>query len=125
MTKIKTKDIAVLRQQYYQEQLGLCALCREHMDPLEAVLDHDHKSGYLRGVLHRGCNAYIGSMENNLVRNRISTNRLSLILINFISYISQHKHLRHPTHLTPEERAIKTKNKLVRKRKQLKNQRAK
>lgn len=125
MTKIKPKDIAELRKKYYQEQLGLCALCREHIDPLEAVLDHDHKSGYLRGVLHRGCNAYIGSMENNLARNRISTNRLSLILINFMNYISQHKDLRHPTHYTPEERAIKTKQRLARRRKQSKNQRAK
>ena len=108
MIKIKQKDIKILREQYYKEQHGLCALCFEHMDPSEAVLDHDHRPGSLRGVLHRGCNAYIGSMENNLARNRISTNRLSLIMINFISYISTHKPIRHPSHLTPEERKLKT-----------------
>ena len=108
MIKIKQKDIRLLREQYYSEQNGLCNLCFEHMDPSEAVLDHDHKSGQLRGVLHRGCNAYIGSMENNLARNRITTNRLSLILINFMSYISTHKPIRHPTHLTPEERKERT-----------------
>ena len=124
MVKIKQKDIRVLREQYYAEQNGLCALCFEHMDPFESVLDHDHKTGQLRGVLHRGCNAYIGSMENNLARNRISTNRLSLILINFMSYISTHKPIRHPTHLTPEERIERTRLRAKKRKKQLKDQRA-
>ena len=120
MVKIKQKDIRLLREQYYAEQNGLCALCFEHMDPFESVLDHDHKTGQLRGVLHRGCNAYIGSMENNLARNRISTNRLSLILINFMSYISTHKPIRHPTHLTPEERIERTRLRAKKRKKTIK-----
>jgi Recombination endonuclease VII len=123
--KIKPRDIRPLREQFYQEQQGLCALCGEPIDPLEAVLDHDHKTGLLRGVLHRGCNAYIGSMENNLARNKISPNRLTKILENFVLYCQDLKPIRHPTHYTPEERAIKTKTRLARRRKQLKNQRAK
>lgn len=118
LTKARPKDIKPLRQQFLEEQQGLCALCYEPVDPLEAVLDHCHKTGYLRSVLHRGCNAYIGSMENGLARNRISPNRLTNILANFESYVQTHRLILHPTHRTPEE-------KLARTRKRAKARRAK
>jgi hypothetical protein len=102
--KLKVKDIKPLRYQYLGEQLGLCALCREPIDLGEEVLDHCHKTGYIRSVLHRGCNAYIGSMENGLARNRITPNRLANILANFESYRVSVKPIMHPTHRTPEER---------------------
>jgi hypothetical protein len=104
--RAKPRDIPQLRQQYLKEQLGLCALCREPIDLNEAVLDHCHKTGLLRSVLHRGCNAYIGSMENGLARNRITPSRLHNILNNFSQYIQAHKPIYHPTHRTPEERKL-------------------
>ena len=109
MIKIKQKDIRLLREQYYLEQNGLCAICHELVQPEEAVLDHDHKTGYLRAVLHRGCNAYIGHMENNLARNRITPSRLDMILANFKNYVASTKPILHPTHKTPEERLARAK----------------
>ena len=105
MTKAKPKDIKPLREQYLKEQLGLCALCREPVNEEDAVLDHCHKTGYLRSVLHRGCNCYIGSMENNLARNKITPSRLANILANFETYKHTVKPILHPTHKTPEERS--------------------
>lgn len=105
MTKARPKDIKILREQYLKDQMGLCALCREPIDASEAVLDHCHRTGLLRSVLHRGCNAYIGAMENNLVRNRITPQRLSNILANFDRYRQLTKPILHPTHRTLEERA--------------------
>ena len=102
--RIKPKDIKPLRETMLQEQLGSCAICREPVAAEEAVLDHCHKTGYIRSVLHRGCNAYIGHMENNLARNLISPTRLFQILANFSSYIQNYKPILHPTHRTPEER---------------------
>ena len=102
--KIKLKDIKPLREQILREQHGLCAICYEIVLPTEAVLDHCHKTGYIRAVLHRGCNAYIGHMENNLARNLITPNRLNQILTNFPMYIINHRLITHPSHLTPEER---------------------
>ena len=104
LTKARPKDIKPLREQFLKEQLGLCALCREPVDPVDAVLDHCHKTGLLRSVLHRGCNCYIGSMENNLARNKITDSRLTMILANFQSYQHQTKPILHPTHRSPEEK---------------------
>lgn len=104
MNRIKPKDIKPLRDQWLKDQSHLCLLCQELIKPGEEVLDHDHKSGYLRGVLHRGCNAYIGALENNQKRNRITESRLKMILKNFESYIQAHKPQIHPSHRTPEEK---------------------
>src|SRR5690606_20254647 len=41
----------------------LCGLPFTAKNP--AVVDHDHKTGVIRGVLHRGCNAALGHVENN------------------------------------------------------------
>ncbi|CAB4153729.1 recombination endonuclease VII [uncultured Caudovirales phage] len=118
--RIKPKEIKALRASILAEQNGLCAICQEQIDPLEAVLDHDHKTGYIRAVLHRGCNAYIGHMENNLARNLINPNRLAKILANFIHYINTHRLIIHPTHLTPEERKERAKKRARLKRKKAK-----
>lgn len=114
--KAKPKDIKPLREQFLQEQLGLCALCKEPVSPEDAVLDHCHKTGYLRSVLHRGCNCYIGSMENNLARNKITPERLANILANFQTYKHLTKPILHPTHLTPEERKERAKKRAKRRR---------
>jgi len=116
LTKLRPKDIKATREQILAEQNGLCAICCELVKPEEAVLDHDHKSGYIRAVLHRGCNAYIGHMENNMARNRISSNRLNQILTNFQYYINTHRLLVHPTHKTPEERKERAKKRARAKR---------
>lgn len=110
--RIKPKDIKIYREQYHKEQNGICPLCQEPIHLTEAVLDHRHSDGYIRGTIHRNCNLYIGKMENNLARNKITRNRLKNILNNFISYIDSNKDVLHPTHLTKEERH----EKLARKR---------
>lgn len=104
LTKLKPRDIKPMREQIHAEQLGLCAICNELVQPDEAVLDHCHRTGYIRAVLHRGCNAYIGHMENNMARNRITPERLQSILANFQMYINTHRLIVHPTYKTPEER---------------------
>lgn len=109
MQRARVKDIKILREQYLSEQLGYCAICAEPIEPTEAVLDHCHKTGQLRAVLHRGCNAYIGHLENNMARNRISPERLASILANFIRYVTAQKPILHPTFRTPEERAERAK----------------
>jgi hypothetical protein len=109
LTKLKLRDIKPIREQILLEQRGLCAICNEQVLPEEAVLDHCHKTGYIRAVLHRGCNAYIGHMENNLARNLINPNRLQAILNNFQIYVNTHRLYIHPSHKTPEERLIRSK----------------
>lgn len=48
-------------------QGGLCALCGRPVDlsqPKEGVVDHDHDTGEIRGVLHRSCNSGEGKVAN-------------------------------------------------------------
>ena len=107
--RLKQKDIKPLREQYLNEQLGLCGICHELIDPTEAVLDHCHTTGQIRSVLHRFCNTFISHIENNQKRNKISPSQLSNILANFQTYVATLKPILHPTYKTPEERRARTK----------------
>lgn len=109
MRRITQKEIKELREKYLLLQNNLCALCRDYLDINEAVLDHDHESGQLRGVLHRGCNVMEGVITNNMKRNRIDEIRLSSILANLQDYQRELKDLLHPSHRTPEERKQRAK----------------
>jgi hypothetical protein len=109
LIKLRASEIRTLRLELLAEQLNLCAICQEHLDPAEAVLDHCHTTGQIRAVLHRGCNMYIGALENNQKRNRITPARLACILARFESYVTTTKPIVHPTHKTPEERQARAK----------------
>lgn len=50
-----------------KRQGGLCAICKNPIDLSikgEGVVDHDHDTGEIRGVLHRSCNAAEGKIAN-------------------------------------------------------------
>ena len=104
MQKLKNSEIPVLREQLLKEQNGLCALCLEPIESGKAVLDHDHKSGKIRAVLHRGCNALEGQITNSLPRNLITESRLRNILARLLEYQKTLRPELHPSHKTPEER---------------------
>lgn len=61
-------------QKMYQEQDGKCKLCtielhlpyRYSADPQGARVDHDHKTGKVRGLLCHRCNSMIGMFEATL-----------------------------------------------------------
>ena len=53
------------------EQGGLCPLCCKPIDLTEkgeGVVDHNHDTGEIRGVLHRSCNAAEGKISNAAAR---------------------------------------------------------
>lgn len=96
--RLAFKDIALFRQQTLQLQNNCCALCLEPIID-DAVLDHCHQTGLVRQVLHRGCNALLGKIENNLKRNRITNDRLAHIAQNLTDYIlTEHTDIIHPRH---------------------------
>jgi hypothetical protein len=121
MKQLRPKDIAVHRAELLAAQNNLCALCNEPIEPGKAVLDHDHATGLVRQVLHRGCNALEGVITNNCKRNLVTPERLQKIFENWAEYHTQSGTVLHPTHRTPEQRAERTKKKaqLRRKRKKL------
>ena len=64
--KLKTKDIPAVRASLLKQQEGI--------DPITGLpievpcLDHDHKTGKVRGVLDRKCNAWEGKVRNAFIR---------------------------------------------------------
>lgn len=102
--KLKRREIKEYRLNQLTEQSYRCALCDEVLYPIEAVLDHDHKTGLIRRVLHRGCNAMLGKIERNMARNRMTQQRLATWAENIVQYINKtHTDLIHPTHKIKEQ----------------------
>ena len=107
--RLKAAAVRAYRELELAAQGGRCALCQEPIESGKAVLDHDHKSGLIRGVLHRGCNALEGNITNALPRNLITPQRLAGIFANWDQYHQTPKNLLHPSHRTQEERKIRAK----------------
>lgn len=63
-----TADVKRVRELLEKEQEGKDAATGLAIPPKQAVLDHNHNSQYVRGVLHRQTNAMLGKLENNFTR---------------------------------------------------------
>lgn len=105
MHKLKHGEVAVVRLRLLDEQRGLCAVCGT---PVTArpVLDHDHRTGAVRGVLHAGCNSLLGKLENNAARYGVRdigtfTNGVAAYLRKHMVNVTQ---MVHPTYKTGEEK---------------------
>ena len=63
MKKLKQREIPEYREELLKRQANTCPICTRPIvsDP---VLDHCHRSGHIRAVLHRECNAIEGKIAN-------------------------------------------------------------
>lgn len=59
-----TSDVARTREKLLKEQGGIDPLTGLEIPAKQAVLDHNHKTQYVRAVLHRQTNAVLGKIEN-------------------------------------------------------------
>lgn len=116
MIKLKTTQVKQYRLELLKQQGYKCALCSEHCSDDQAVLDHCHSTGKIRGVLHRGCNALEGKIANSLKMNKIDEIRLRMIALNLVDYMSSTLDVLHPTHKTPEEKKLAAKKRAKRRR---------
>ena len=53
----------------FSNQAGACAICQEPFISIPHI-DHDHKTGVVRGLLCRSCNLGIGSLKDDPERCR-------------------------------------------------------
>jgi hypothetical protein len=107
-TRLKYREIPAVRDYLLEQQNHCCGLCGDHIEEGKAVLDHDHRSGIIRRVLHRGCNSMLGKIENNMARSEIDIFRLMKIADKVADYIQNNTtDWIHPTYKTKEERAMK------------------
>lgn len=63
-----TKDVQKVREKLYREQEGIDPIAGLPIPQKQAVLDHDHSTNFVRGVLHRQTNAFLGKLENAYIR---------------------------------------------------------
>jgi len=108
--RIKQSEVKTIRETMLAKQGGKCALCGDHITTGEAALDHCHKTGHIRGVLHRGCNAALGHVENNAPRYKLTNvARLTRWLRSIPSYIYRDYSDQplHYTFRTEEEKRLK------------------
>lgn len=117
--KLKQRFLPAFREELLVENSGKCPICGLPIEDGEAVLDHDHKTGFVRNTIHRDCNILVGKVEN-YVRTRgvgfRDMERLHSSLCNIAEYISKDYSEMpfHPTHKTPEEKEISRLRKRIR-----------
>ena len=103
LTQAATK---AYREAKLREQGGRCALTGYTISVTEAVLDHDHATGHVRGVLHRGVNSLLGKIENNHKRYGVSLPMLRAMAPAIADYIQRDysNNPYYPTHRTEDEK---------------------
>lgn len=115
-TVIKHYDVFQTKLSILNKQNSICPLCGQAIIvATDAVLDHDHATGIIRGTLHDYCNRSLGFIENMLAHSTIEdvTDRLT----RYINYHKQHPlDIIHPRHA----RVIREKRKKVVKHARLK-----
>ena len=116
-TQLNHKDIKGVRLQLLTEQENICPLCNTLIALEDAVLDHDHETGLVRGVLHSTCNSYEGMVKHKFVRSGVHKNTdIVTYLKNLIVYLQKEQYpLIHPNEKPKEPKLMRSNfNKLVR-----------
>jgi len=116
--RIKNSDIPALRNTIQCEQNGECWLCNVDLRTVMPCLDHDHETGFIRGVLCGNCNGIEGKIHNLVRRAKRQMSKVDF-LNRVIAYWVQHtlepRSEIHPTHKTPDEKRLR-RNKKARER---------
>lgn len=88
--RLTAAGLRAWRVRTLKEQGGVCALCGQPLSEGEAVGDHDHTTGRMRGVLHRGCNSALGKIENHRrIAGLTDIRRLTAFLHGVVPYVYQ------------------------------------
>lgn len=107
MSSFKARHLKVV-------QNGLCPLCGKEIDLTikgEGVIDHDHDTGFIRGILHRSCNSAEGKVANAVGHWGSKSMKYSDIipyLENMLKYLkAPPTEFIYPMHSTPDEKREK------------------
>lgn len=112
MRKLKSVEIKDIKEILLRDQGGICEICKQ---PLildsglgsQAVADHCHKTGSMRGVIHRGCNVLLAKVEKGA---RHGVKDVLGFALGVGLYMQRHSKdqygLLHPSFRTPTEKKI-------------------
>lgn len=121
MMKLSRAQLRPMALSILQKQGGVCPVCGLEISTQvkgarsDYVVDHDHETGEIRGVLHRSCNAAEGKVANAAGRWGAKSMAYTAIipwLQGLLRYYEQPGHkMIYPGHRTADERALITKQK--------------
>lgn len=108
--QITKSQVAGVLQQLVVRQGKKCAVCNESFKSYDPpVLDHNHKTGYIRGALHRSCNGAEGKVKVKAYRGHKGVDT-DTFLIGLGKYLEKHKtpqvNYIHPDHMTEDQKRL-------------------
>lgn len=117
MPKIPRSQLRIWARRYCEsKQGGCCAICGQAIDfavrgnKTDWVVDHNHDTGEIRGVLHRSCNGAEGKAANAIGRWGAKSMQYPDIIAyteKLLAYWKQEgAGVMYPDHKTPEEKAL-------------------
>lgn len=108
--QLKQSEVSGVLKQLVERQKRKCAICNEGFTPRDnAVLDHCHDTGFIRGAIHRSCNGAEGKVKTkgHLGHKGVSSRDF---IIGLGEYLKEHKtpkyQLIYPTHMTEEQKRL-------------------
>lgn len=110
MTQLNHSDVKDVRLQLLEEQQSICPLCGTKIEVCDAVLDHDHDTGLIRGVLHNICNAIEGVLKHKFRRGGgAKYTEYQTFLDNLVVYLKKAQHpMIHPSEKPKEPKLMKS-----------------
>ena len=114
LRKLARSMMPAWRVRRLKEQGGVCPLCMKPIDLRvkgEGVVDHDHDSGEVRGILHRSYNAAEGKVANAAGRwgaGGMGYDKIIPWLENMLAYLKgEGTGLMYHSHQTEDEKRLK------------------
>lgn len=107
-TKLTYAGLKKYREQTLADQGFRCGMTGYPLTPEQAVVDHDHQTGHIRGVIHRGVNALLGKIENNHKRYGVSLPLLYAMLEETERYLERDHtgNPIYPSHKSEDEKRL-------------------
>lgn len=107
--RIKAAEIPLVKAALLPKQNFMCCLCPEPLTVSSSCLDHNHRTGLIRGVLCRNCNGIEGkiyNLANRAKRTLTPKDFLGQVILYWIKHETDQTGLYHPLHRTPNEQRI-------------------
>lgn len=116
LKRITRTQMVGVKRQLMAKQDGVCPLCGTDLKAIPSknvVVDHDHSTGQIRGLLCRGCNGAEGKVKNSIQRWG-KTKDIVVFLERLLEYYKEEAtSYIYPSHKTEQEKRL-AKNKKAR-----------
>jgi RNA polymerase subunit RPABC4/transcription elongation factor Spt4 len=123
--RLSAREIPLAKVALVKRQEGKCPLCQDPLPISNACLDHNHKTGLVRGALCRNCNGIEGKVHNlaNRAKRNLTTSKwLGYLILYWLKHETDQTGLYHPIHKTADEKRLITNKKAREKRAAMKRE---